>query len=476
MFFCAHRPIDPSSDAMFRSCTLLRLLPLSLLTIALLLIPTRPTLAQDAPTQDDLPEIQTLFPTTLQGMEREFYYVKNNPTHEAPFYYRAEASYLNATTDAQAVIDLVAVDAPFATLFPIEIHGARKTALRLAPELRRDPDELEEITVEDQTAYLEPEDDEGGLAAYVPLAEYALLKVRQCCGRTEQDLRALIAALDMQQFRSAATSFAEAGHNAGLWSLLTIAPPTVGGYPLHTFRHEGSETHEIELFYPAKYVEVREEDVIKIMMNVSASALPLKEITMGMMTPDNLEQGLADGLLTPTTLAGRDAYLVETEEGAGVIMTDGAHAFLASYGHKNYVSLETLLEDLTEARIEAFFASAEAIVAEGNSASSDAGAPMCPDEACFEDAFAACRPARFQAEQMGIVAAYEIIEPAGDACRLSLTYERNPNPEWVGQPLYFTATPSPGAPFMDAVQQALNACVEGEASDCDGPLYDLMQP
>lgn len=338
---------------MFRSCTSLRLLPLSLLTIALLLISTHPVLAQDAPTQDDLPEAQTLFPATLQGMERQSASKQNRSLVVV-----ANATYLDASTDTRAVLDLMVADASIASLYPPEIHGDQELIRRLASN----PDDLEEITVEDQTVYLEPDDDEGGLVAYVLLDAYAVLTVRQCCGRTEQDLRALIAALDMQQFHSAATAYAEADHNAELRSLLMTVPPSIAEHSLRTHEiHGESGSYLVELSYPTTDTA---RDKIEITMYVSASAVPSGAIMRELFPPDELERGLADGWIAQTTIAGHDAYLMDTEDDAGVFLTDDARALLAVSGPSSVTSSETLLEDLTEARVEAFFAGVETIVAE----------------------------------------------------------------------------------------------------------------
>ena len=328
---------------------------LSFLTIVLLLLgPVRPALAQDAPTQDDLPQAEALFPATLQGMERES---ASKQTRNLAVV--ANATYLDASTDAQAVLNLMVVDASIASLYPTEIHDDQKLVRRLASN----PDDLEEITVDDQTAYLEPDDDEGGLVAYVPLDAYAVLTVRQCCGRAEQDLRALIAALDMQQFRSAATAYAEADHNAELRSLLMAAPSSIGGYPLRSHEiHGESGLYLIELFYSTTESP---GDEIGIMMGASVSPVPTGEIAMGMFGPNYFARGLEEGWITQTTLAGHDAYL-QKDKGdlTMVVVTDGAHAFFSAGGPTNVISLETLLEDLTEARIEAFFAGVETVVAE----------------------------------------------------------------------------------------------------------------
>jgi hypothetical protein len=327
---------------------------LSFLTIALLLLgPVRPALAQDALAQDDLPEAEALFPATLQGMERESASKQNRSLAVV-----ANATYLDASTDAQAVLDLMVLDASIASLYPPEIHGDQKLVRRLASN----PDDLQEITVDDQTAYLEPDDDEGGLVAYVPLDAYAMLTVRQCCGRAEQDLRALIAALDMQEFRSAANAYAEADHNAELRSLLMALPPSIAGYPLRTHEiHGESGSHLVELSYPTTDSA---RDKIQVTLFVSASAMPSGEIMMAIGLTDELEQGIAEGWITRTTLAGHDAYLMKTEDHTGLFVTDGAHALLAAGGPTSVISSEALLEDLTEARIDAFFAGVETIVAE----------------------------------------------------------------------------------------------------------------
>jgi hypothetical protein len=325
---------------------------LSCLTIILLLGPLRPALAQD-----DLPQAEALFPATLQGMERESTSGAQYRWGAIPMH-STTASYLDASTDAEAVVDLIVPDASFASLYPPEVHSNQKLIRRLASS---NPDDLEAITVASQTAYLAPEDSEGGLVAYVPLGQHALLKVRQCCGKAEQDLRALIAALDTQRFRSAATAYAEAEHNAELRSLLMAVPPSIGEYPLGPHDvHAESGSYVAKLSYPTTE---NARDKIEITMLVSVSAVPTEAIMMELVPPDQLERGLAEGWITQTTLSGHAAYLMDTEDYAGVFVTDGAHAIFAARGPATFISSEAVLEDLTEARIDTFFAGVKAIVA-----------------------------------------------------------------------------------------------------------------
>ena len=98
----------------------------------------------------------------------------------------------------------------------------------------------------------------------------------------------------------------------------------------------------------------------------------------------------------------------------------------------------------------------------------------CPDQDCFEGAFAGCMAASFRTpEMLGARARYEVIGPAEGGCRVSLVFEANPNPKWVGKALQMTVTT--GAPFIDSFQNGMQACMSGAATaSCDGELMGLI--
>jgi len=110
----------------------------------------------------------------------------------------------------------------------------------------------------------------------------------------------------------------------------------------------------------------------------------------------------------------------------------------------------------------------------GEATESDAVATSCSDQECFEAAFAACTPASFRTPKMlGARARYEVIGPVEGGCRVSLLFESNPNPQWVGKALQMTVAPE--APFIESFQNGMNACMmhKPEAA-CEGTLMNLL--
>jgi ankyrin repeat protein len=96
----------------------------------------------------------------------------------------------------------------------------------------------------------------------------------------------------------------------------------------------------------------------------------------------------------------------------------------------------------------------------------------------FEEAFASCTPgAMFTASlaELGVRVRYDIRGPEGDGCRVSMTFESNPNPAWENQPLEFTLDPS--LPPEGQLQEGVMSCMSGEKRrfDCGGPLVELLR-
>jgi hypothetical protein len=77
--------------------------------------------------------------------------------------------------------------------------------------------------------------------------------------------------------------------------------------------------------------------------------------------------------------------------------------------------------------------------------------------------------------QLGVTVRYEIVGPAGDACRVSLTYVSNPNPEWERRPLLLTLDPR--QPFMAEVEAGMGSCMTADKGrfNCAGPLLELLR-
>jgi hypothetical protein len=101
-----------------------------------------------------------------------------------------------------------------------------------------------------------------------------------------------------------------------------------------------------------------------------------------------------------------------------------------------------------------------------------------PATSGFEADFATCTPgSTFSASlaPLDVRVRYAIIGAAGTDCRVSMTYESNPNPAWENQPLLLTLDPQ--QPFMPQVQEGIGSCMTGgdDRFDCDGPLLDVIR-
>jgi hypothetical protein len=53
-----------------------------------------------------------------------------------------------------------------------------------------------------------------------------------------------------------------------------------------------------------------------------------------------------------------------------------------------------------------------------------------------------------------------------------MTYTANPNDEWEDKPLYFYV--ESGESFKNVVRERIKECLEGNGSNCEGPLMDVI--
>jgi ankyrin repeat protein len=96
----------------------------------------------------------------------------------------------------------------------------------------------------------------------------------------------------------------------------------------------------------------------------------------------------------------------------------------------------------------------------------------------FAAAYASCTPGFVfdtANPQLGVSVRYEIVGPDGDACRVSLTYVSNPNPEWERKPLLLTLDAR--QPFMAEIEAGMGSCMAADAGrfNCAGPLLELLR-
>jgi hypothetical protein len=102
------------------------------------------------------------------------------------------------------------------------------------------------------------------------------------------------------------------------------------------------------------------------------------------------------------------------------------------------------------------------------------GKEICWDTKCMEEKLANCEPAVFGGKlNFRLRVFYAIEETMEDQCRILMVYDRNPNKDWEGKPLYFTI-PKDGD-FKKEVIQKVTDCLEGKSADCSGPLMDEIE-
>jgi mono/diheme cytochrome c family protein len=96
----------------------------------------------------------------------------------------------------------------------------------------------------------------------------------------------------------------------------------------------------------------------------------------------------------------------------------------------------------------------------------------------FVQAFEACTPgATFTASlvELGAKVRYVILETEGEGCRLSLTFESNPNPAWESKQLRLTLDPT--SPLEAQLREGLMSCMTGGDPrwNCAGPLLEVLR-
>ncbi len=96
----------------------------------------------------------------------------------------------------------------------------------------------------------------------------------------------------------------------------------------------------------------------------------------------------------------------------------------------------------------------------------------CASGNCFQQKFAACQPAIFQADAGFAGVVYTIIGPATGGCKMTLKYTTNPNPAWVNKAM--TCTFDNKLDFKKSVENSLLGAIKGSVV-CSGPLYTILR-
>ena len=96
----------------------------------------------------------------------------------------------------------------------------------------------------------------------------------------------------------------------------------------------------------------------------------------------------------------------------------------------------------------------------------------CEDVTCIYTKFEACEASTFSADAGFVAISYEIFGPKDAGCEMSLVYTKNPNPDWVDQPM--TCIFDNTQDFQTAVGEQLTATSNSETNTCSGPLVEVL--
>ena len=98
----------------------------------------------------------------------------------------------------------------------------------------------------------------------------------------------------------------------------------------------------------------------------------------------------------------------------------------------------------------------------------------CGSPDCFEEKFAACEAATYDAALSPMLAyRYEIQGPKNNGCEVMSYFTANPNPDWVGEEM--TCVYDNSKDFLTSVGDVINSFNgQDRLGDCFGPLYILM--
>lgn len=104
----------------------------------------------------------------------------------------------------------------------------------------------------------------------------------------------------------------------------------------------------------------------------------------------------------------------------------------------------------------------------------------CGTPDCFQQKFEACQSATLDADAEFVSVHYKIISAIdSNYCRVSFTYTKNPNPDWVGKEMTCTFPTH----LSDGIEKQVGDVIaysaaggKGNPNECEGSLYSLLQP
>jgi hypothetical protein len=99
----------------------------------------------------------------------------------------------------------------------------------------------------------------------------------------------------------------------------------------------------------------------------------------------------------------------------------------------------------------------------------------CGSADCFDQHFSNCTPATMTANAGGIGSVSDkIIGPATGGCSVTFMYTKSPDPAWVKQPM--TCTFDNTKDFQTSFDNTFSAVVQGQKTNCTGPLVAILTP
>lgn len=340
---------------------------------------------------------------------------------------------------------------------------------------------------------------------FQPVSRRTLLEV-ESFDITDETLEAFVVALNPSALAEA-TGTMNTSNNPGLaWQFLPLLPDSVGDMvPVNCTIRQASEGFRAEVEYADETVQTRAQMQALFLVEAAPERRivppPFFELLTG-----GIAEGINDGYIEWMSEGAYDVYTIAHEgQQAGVFATDYAHSFVSLISPPD--STPHVRQALASTMLDAFFALAdeyrvtgedparEGVEQRHRADSSDlvsaleeaAEIPKCDSRECFQAAFSECRAAeyvKYGTYRRPFAVRYEILpssiwaieglQPAPDACQMSLTYLRPPDgdPELGMAPLYFTTTLE--GPFeLVFTLTAFRGCGEEEAN-CTGPLLDLL--
>lgn len=168
-----------------------------------------------------------------------------------------------------------------------------------------------------------------------------------------------------------------------------------------------------------------------------------------------------DGVVEETTVDGEIAYELD---GSFIMLEHEGKIYELNFNVPN-------TDDFVEER-EHMLNSFHFLFTEDEEPVATTDSSECNEETCFMDNFKTCESATLSSDLGFAAVTYEILGSKDSGCEVQMLYTKNPNPEWVNQPM--NCVLDNGQDFEVAVKPEFEAAIEGKGS-CTGPLAEVLQ-